>query len=237
MNKLKLSDSIIYQDDNWLILNKPSGLASSFQNIEGPNATSWVKEEYPNAQNCHRIDKETSGCLLFALHQEAYKTAINLFTNRKMIKRYEAVACGYHLFNQFEINEPLAATNRGKAKIDHSKGKEALTLVNVIQAFKHYTHLECFPKTGRLHQIRVHLAHYNAQLVMDSFYKGCIPYLSALKRKKFNLGKEKDEQPMIKRLALHAESLSFQAFGEKITVQAPYPKDFAVFIKLLKKYA
>ena len=89
-------------------------------------------------------------------------------------------------------------------------------------------------QTRNRHQIRVHLAYLNAPIVSDTQYDGKELYLSELK-KKFNLKKDTEEQPLIKRVALHASELRFKLLNEEqIAIQAPYPKDFAVLVKQLE---
>jgi len=95
--------------------------------------------------------------------------------------------------------------------------------------------MECMPVTGRMHQIRIHLASQNASITADILYGGKLPYLSHIKRK-FHIGREKEETPMIARFALHAYSLFMETENIKLDIQAPYPKDFEVLLKLIRKY-
>ena len=93
------------------------------------------------------------------------------------------------------------------------------------------------PITGRMHQIRIHLACLKAPIVADSMYGGKDIFLSELK-KKFHLKQDTEELPLIRRVALHAHSLSFNLLdGSPIAVEAPYPKDFGVLVKQLEKFS
>lgn len=86
-----------------------------------------------------------------------------------------------------------------------------------------------------MHQIRVHLATLKASIVGDEMYRGKPVFLSQLKRG-YTLTKNKEEQPIMKRFALHAKSIKINLNGEDLTFEAPYPKDFAVLIKQLEKF-
>ena len=130
------------------------------------------------------------------------------------------------------VDLPINTEQIGKIKIDKINGKPAQTKFHTLELFKHFTLLECEPKTGRLHQIRVHLASQNAKIAGDVLYKSIIPKLSTIKRK--ISGEDTD---LIQRFALHAKSLEFNDIdGSRVFVETEYPKDFAVFLKLLNKY-
>src|SRR5690606_24526582 len=97
--------------------------------------------------------------------------------------------------------------------------------------------VECLPITGRMHQIRLHLAFKNAHIVNDTMYGGKELFLSSLKRN-FNLRKGTEEQPLIKRFALHSHKLGITLMnGEKVMITAEYPKDFAVLVKQLRAHS
>lgn len=134
-----------------------------------------------------------------------------------------------------EVDRPIHALSKGIVKIDHEKGKDARTTFKTIDVFKKHTLLECRPITGRMHQIRIHLAVLRAPITCDDQYGGRPIYLSEIK-KKFNLKKGTEELPLIQRFALHARQLSFQLMNEEMVhVEAPYPKDFRALINQLDK--
>jgi 23S rRNA pseudouridine955/2504/2580 synthase len=158
------------------------------------------------------------------------------FEHREVTKRYHAVANGVHDFDSISVFLPIAPLKDGTAvKIDRQKGKAAETIFFTLKAFKKHTLVECLPITGRMHQIRVHLQCLKAPIVCDPTYGGKDIYLSELK-KDYKLKQETDELPIMHRVALHAYSLTFKLMnGDPITVEAPYPKDFGVLVKLLEK--
>lgn len=232
----KFSDWIIYEDAHILAVNKPSGISSLDERLGGaPSVLGLAREYDANAQLCHRIDKETSGVLLIAKDNDTYKECARLFRDREVEKTYLAIAEGRHQFNDLVVDLPLTTTARGKAKVDKQEGKPATTHFTNERSFGHFTLVLCRPVTGRLHQIRLHLASQNAVIAGDEAYGGQLPYLSALKRR-FNMGRGREESPMISRTALHAHRLRFVLNDKKYDLVAPLPKDLSVFLKLLDKF-
>lgn len=234
--KIKFKDLIIYEDDHYLVVNKPPYMASLDDRNSPVNLQQMAKEYQESLSVCHRLDKETSGCLLLAKDAEAYRHASIQFEKRSIKKHYQALVSGIHEFRDHEVNEPLLALANGTARIDRKEGKPAQTRFTTIEVFRQHSLVDCMPVTGRMHQIRVHLAAEGAPLVNDTLYKGQALYLSQLKRN-FKLKRDTEEQPLIKRFALHAVSLQFDNLEEEVSVKADYPKDFAVLLKQLRKYS
>lgn len=194
-----------------------------------------ARDYWPEAQAGHRLDRETSGVLIFAKHPEAYRHISMQFEHRQVTKIYHAVVTGIHEFQGILVNLPILPLKTGFVKIDKQEGKEAETVFNNLEIFKAHTLVECMPFTGRMHQIRIHLQCLKAPIVMDSLYGGEPIYLSQIKRK-FKLAREAEEQPLISRFALHARALNFAMMnGERQMVEAPYPKDMEALLRQLEK--
>ncbi len=235
MKNTAFSDLILYEDEDYIVINKPPFISTLADRSSKVNILGQARAYITTAQVCHRLDKETSGALAIAKHPEAYQALAVQFEARKVKKTYHAVADGIHEFQKEKINLPILISGKGVARVNH-KGKPAQTIVQAIEAYKMHTLLACQPITGRFHQIRVHLAHIKAPIAGDEQYGGNPIYLSEIKRK-FNLKKDTEELPLIKRVALHAKALKFNLLnGKYIEVEAPYPKDFAVLVKQLRKY-
>lgn len=239
MKKVDIKEIIIFENDDYFFINKPPFISSLDERTGG--ATSIIrlaKEYWPDAQLCHRIDKETSGVLAVAKNPAAYRHLSMQFESRNVTKEYHAVVNGTHDLDGVDVYLPILALPTGVVKIDKSKGKLAETIFFTIQAFKKATLVRCIPITGRMHQIRIHLSTLGAPIVGDETYGGSPLYLSEIKRKKFNLKKDSEEKPLIQRFALHANSLIFTDMNEQILdIKAPYPKDFHVLVKKLEEYS
>ena len=235
MPRIKFTDLIVYEDDDYLVINKPSFIATLEDRNDPVSILSLARGHVADAQVGHRLDKETSGALAIAKHPEAYRALAMQFEKRTVNKVYHAVSEGIHDFQERMIDLPIHATSKGVVKISRREGKPAQTLLNTLTVYQRHTLVKCQPTTGRMHQIRIHLTSQRAPIVGDEKYGGHAFYLSSIKRN-YHLKKNTEEQPLIKRVALHAYGLGFLSLtGEPITVEAPYPKDFAVLLKQLEK--
>ncbi|WP_299255695.1 RluA family pseudouridine synthase [uncultured Cytophaga sp.] len=239
MKKVDIKDWIIFENDDYFFINKPPHISSLDERTGGTiSVLRLAKEYWPDAQLCHRIDKETSGVLAIAKNPESYRHLSMQFEARNVTKEYHAVVNGTHDLDGVDVFLPILALPIGVVKIDKAKGKIAETIFFTIQAFKVATLVRCIPITGRMHQIRIHLSHLGAPIVGDETYGGKPLFLSEIKRKKFNLKKDSEERPLMQRFALHANSLIFTDINEQILdIKAPYPKDFSVLVKKLEEYS
>ncbi|MES2797313.1 MAG: RluA family pseudouridine synthase [Bacteroidota bacterium] len=236
--KINFKDIILFENDDFIVVNKPHSVSTLDERNadDNPNSILRMAKVYSDdAQVAHRLDKETSGVLAIAKNPEAYRHLSMQFEHREVRKRYHAVVEGVHNFEDISVYLPILALRDGMVKIDRQQGKIAETIFNTLKVYKNHTLVECQPITGRMHQIRIHLTCLKAPIVSDELYGGSMLYLSSLK-KKFNLKQDTEEQPIMKRVALHAHSLSFSLInGDPITIIAPYPKDLEVLIKQLDK--
>ncbi len=234
MKRINFQDLIIKETAEFIVINKPANISALEDRNSKLNVLALARSYLPNLQLCHRLDKETSGAMLLAKSPEVYKLMALQFQNREVSKIYHAVVNGRHGFEQEGIDLSLLHSG-GKAKISR-RGKPALTFVTTLDTFRNQTLVECRPITGRMHQIRAHLAAINAPIVSDSLYGGQPVFLSEFKRT-YNIKQDTEEQPIISRVALHASKLEFaNSAGVEIGVEAAYPKDFNVLLKQLKNY-
>ncbi len=238
MKTPEFKELIIFENEDYILVNKPPYISTLDERTDAPNIKKMAKKYWDDAQVCHRLDKETSGVLAIAKNPDAYRNLAVQFEDRQVTKVYHAVVDGVQDFEDVNVYLPIHAQNNGIVKIDRVNGKLAETFFNTIKAYKKHTLVQCLPVTGRMHQIRIHLTCLKAPIVCDETYGGKMIYLSELKKKGFNLKNDTEEQPLIKRVALHAYSLKFALLnGEELEVIAPYPKDFDVLVKQLEKHS
>ncbi len=227
----RLEDLIIFEDSNYVGIHK------------GPNVPSiperektGIKSIYDLASEkglliCHRLDKGTSGVMVLAKTADAHRELNLKFQNKEVNKFYHAIVEGGAQFENLEVDLPLSTTSR-KVFVDKQDGKKALTLFSTLEKFQAFSLIECQPKTGRQHQIRVHLQSQNHPIVGDKTYGGGRPRLSDFK-KKFN-GTESAE--LIQRFALHARRIEFDAMDSSYSITCDYEKDFEVLLKIIRKW-
>ena len=231
-NPIKFENLILLENEDYIIINKPPFIATLEDRVEPVNILALARIFESNAQVCHRLDKDTSGVLAIARHPEAYRHLSLQFEHREVKKVYHAVGDGRHELKNFEVDAPILKQNDGTVKLT-SKGKDAQTTFSTLRIFTGHTLIECRPVTGRMHQIRIHLASLGAPITGDELYGGKTFLISSIKRG-FRVKKDTEEQPLMRRMALHAFSLEFSGLdGQTISAQAPYPKDFTALLKQL----
>lgn len=204
---MKVSDQkleVITQDPHICLINKPSGLLS----VEGRTPSEASAKALLAAQlrrpvwTVHRIDRETSGLLLFALTAEAHRSLSMAFEKHRVVKRYRAIALGAALPDHSEIELPLHPARKGKMRptLAHEQGLNAHTALTVLKRWSlpegQAAELRLCPSTGRQHQLRVHLRALGAPLLFDPLYR---------------LAEHRAIWPdaPLQRTALHAEYLRF----------------------------
>src|SRR5579875_479189 len=226
---MKIDEHILEEDENLVAINKPSGLLT-IPDREGKEISvkQILKNKYGEIFTVHRLDKDTSGVVVFAKNEEAHKFLSQQFENRETKKIYNGLVLGTPLQKSGVINEPIAEHPSKKGLMTvYKKGKESITEYEVLENFRLYSWMQFRILTGRTHQIRVHMKHLGHPIVCDELYGDGKPvFLSSIKRKNFNLSKnEESERPILSRLALHSSQLKFQLFNKAYSLEAPLPKD------------
>jgi 23S rRNA pseudouridine1911/1915/1917 synthase len=235
---MKKELNIIFENDDLLAINKASGMVVNksqtvkdeltIQDLVQDKIKSAKKEDETSEFQkrggvVHRLDRETSGVLLIAKNEDSFNYLQNLFKERDIKKEYLALAIGHIPDDVFEIDAPIGRNpkNRFKFAVVREE-KEAQTMfekIEEIEIDKHpFTWLRCLPRTGRTHQIRVHLTAYGHCIAGDQIY-------SSLREKEMcsNLG--------IERLMLHALKLSFiDKNGVELYLEAPIPEELSKFM-------
>ena len=233
-SKLNFKNLIVWEDADYVAISKPPFVSTLNDRSDPINLLALAKQFIPDAQACHRLDKDTSGVLMFARNPEAYRHLSIQFEKREVEKIYHAIVDGIHNFDNQLVDAPILKNDDGTVKISKREGKPAQTMFNTLKAYRNHTLIECRPITGRMHQIRIHLSVLNASITGDEQYGGKPFFLSAVKRG-FNLKKLTEEQPLMKRMALHAKKLVFRNLSDTLVkVETPYPKDFNALVRQLE---
>lgn len=233
--------SVIYSDDSIVVLNKKSGIliAADRYNPDIPRLDLLAQKEFGKLFAVHRIDKDTSGVIVYARNPEAQRNLSIQFEQRQVLKTYHALVYGHPLWEDLHVDLPLKPDGDARHRTVPSKrfGKPSVTDFHLIGNCGPYSWIECHPKTGRTHQIRVHLAENGLSIVCDSLYSGNQkPVRLSEIKKKWN-GDEYEERPLLSRLALHAYKIEFThpITNETVSFTAPYPKDMEATRKQLAK--
>jgi len=225
---------ILFENKNILAINKPSGLVvHSDGRTKEESVSSWLQEKYPEIKNVgepwtspngeviyrpgivHRLDRDTSGVLVIAKNQESFLNLKEQFQNREIKKTYNAFVYGEMKEVEGIIDRPIGRSKSDFRKWSAQRGargemREAVTEYKVLSTSKDVSYVELYPKTGRTHQIRVHLKAINHPVLCDSLYAENKPSMLGLER-----------------LALHARKIEISDINEDIlTIEAPLPKDF-----------
>ena len=237
---MNLRLNIIFEDDDVIAINKPSGLLS-IPGRDGQEVSLKVllKEKYGNIFTVHRLDHGTSGVILFAKNEESHKHYSQQFEKRETEKIYYGLVLGSMSPIEGSIDAPISEHPVKKGTmVVHRKGKEALTDFRVIEDFKKYSWVKFNIHTGRTHQIRVHAKEKGHPIVCDDIYGDGKPILLSTLKAKFKLSKDVlEERPMLDRLGLHAFSLRLiDKFGKQVHFEAPIPKDLQAVLKQLRKW-
>ncbi len=233
---------VLYHDADIVVVNKPSGLLSipDRYDVTLPSVKTLVRERFGTSYPVHRLDRETSGVLVVALNPDAHRALNTQFEQHTVRKTYLAIVSGIVDRDTIDIDIPIMPDPRRKGLMKPSaRGKEARTILRVVEKFRLATLVECDLITGRQHQIRVHCSAIGHPLLVDADYGTSKAFMLSSIKRKFNLAKGQDERPIIDRLTLHAAKLSFvhPVSGEELSYSAEPPKDFNATVQVLRKYA
>ncbi len=238
---MKNRPEIVAETAHWIALNKPSGLLSIPDREQSePSLKDLLQEQYGKVWIVHRLDKFTSGLIVFAKDEVTHKHLSRQFEEREVEKYYLGLVHGQPVHEAGSIDAPIMEHPVKKATyITHQKGKPSVTDYQVLKQHGLYSWMQFQIHTGRTHQIRVHMKHIGHPIVCDDLYGPNEPVLlSTIKRKKFKLSKEEEaERPLLNRLALHAWKLSFRdTDGTVVTLEALPPKDLKAMLQQFEKW-
>ena len=249
MSKTESLD-ILWESNDAIAISKPAGLltipgrdgnADALHRLAAQINLPASGSADPRLRVVHRLDKDTSGVLLFAKHTAAQRHLSHQFQNNAVTKEYLALVRGRPATHEGEIEGSIGQhpTSPLKMAVLRHGGRPAKTLWRVEETFRDHALLRVFPKTGKTHQIRVHLQSIGLPLAIDTLYNpggGDGLCLSSFKRG-YRAKPGETERPLIGRLTLHAERIRFTDMGcTGIEVIAELPKDFRSVLNMLRKY-
>jgi 23S rRNA pseudouridine1911/1915/1917 synthase len=237
--------NIIYEDDDIIVLNKPPDMVvhPARGNTYGTlvNALAFYSDKLSSGLGefrpgiVHRLDKDTTGVMVITKNDTAQWKIAKQFEQRKTKKSYLAIVHGTPDLAADRINAPLGVHPKIRVKyaVRPEIGRESITFYEVIESFRGFSLLKLTPKTGRTHQIRVHLSYIKHPIVGDDMYGGKLVY-------PWQLADEEPavQEPVISRVALHAWTLEFNHPTTKkmVKFEAPLPEDMQNLLTLLRKY-
>jgi len=237
----KLSEHIIFQNEEIIAINKPSGLLT-IPDREGKDISlkTLLQSNFDEVFTVHRLDRATSGIVVFALNEAMHKHLSQQFEKRETDKIYNGLVLGKPATTEGVINEPLAEHPNKKGLMTvWRKGKESVTEYKVRESYRFFSWMHFRILTGRTHQIRVHMKYIGHPIVCDELYGDGKPLFISQIKKDYKLSQAADEErPILSRLALHAAQLSFTGMNNEVyKLEAPLPKDLRATLNQLRKTA
>ena len=245
---------VLYEDKELLALGKPAGLPVVAQKTNPDQCSlmmllhTGIAEAKPWAtarslsflMPAHRLDAEASGVLLLAKNKPVLTNLLDFFGSERPGLSFICLVRGVPAEDHFQVEAKIAPhpTRPGIFRVETKHGKRARTSFEVVEKFAGWTLIRCIPFTHRLHQIPVHLGRVGLPVAGDEAYGGEPLWLSNLKPN-YHLKPGHSERPLIGRPCLHAEqvAISHPTTGEPLSISSPWPKDLAVTVKYLRKYA
>jgi len=237
--------NVIHEDDCLIVLNKQADMIvhPARGNSHGTlvNALAFYSDKLSSGLGefrpgiVHRLDRNTTGVLVVAKNDTAQWKIAKQFERRQVQKSYLAIVHGTPELTADRINAPLGVHPRIREKyaIRPEIGKEAITFYEVLETFRGFSSLKVTPKTGRTHQIRVHLSYIKHPIVGDDMYGGKLIYPWQLQDSEPTV-----QEPVINRVALHAHTLEFKhpTTNKMVKFEAPLPEDMQNLLDMLRKY-
>ncbi|HET9055701.1 MAG TPA: RluA family pseudouridine synthase [Chitinophagaceae bacterium] len=231
---------ILFENEDFVAINKPAGLLTVPDREQKEISLKEIlNNKYGKIFTVHRLDRDTSGVIVFAKNEAAHKYLSQLFEGREVQKFYLGLVNGSIPNKSGTIDASITEHSYIKGKmVVHRKGKQSVTDYEVLEDFGLFSWVKFQIHTGRTHQIRVHIQYIGHAIVCDEIYGDGNPVLLSSFKKKFHLSqKEEEERPILNRLALHSHQLIFKdANGNEISITAEPPKDLRALLNQLRKW-
>jgi len=236
---VRIEEHIIMEEEQLIAINKPAGLLTIPDRIGKETSLKQIlQQKFGDIFTVHRLDKETSGVVVFARSNQMHKHLSQQFESRETKKIYNGLVLGTPLQPEGIINEPISEhpVKKGLMTV-HRKGKESITEYTVLEKFRFFSWMQFKILTGRTHQIRVHMKFIGHPVVCDPLYGDGKPVFISQIKNRYKLSRsEEEERPLLNRMALHSSFLSFKGLnGEEYDLEAPLPKDLRALLNQLGK--
>jgi 23S rRNA pseudouridine1911/1915/1917 synthase len=234
---LKAEDIVLFQDESLIVVNKPAGMLTIPDREGVAGVRNLLQQAFGTIFTVHRLDKDTSGVLVFARNEAMHRHLSIQFEARETKKIYNGLVLGLPFQKSGLIDEPIAEhpVKKGMMTV-YRKGKESQTEYEVLEQYRLFSWMQFRILTGRTHQIRVHMKHLGHPIVCDELYGDGKPVLLSQFKSKYNAPRDAEERPILSRLALHAATLEFTDMnGERRSFEAPLPKDLKALLQQLRK--
>lgn len=241
--------NIIFEDENVIVLNKSAGMvvhpARGHMGGTIANALRYHTRHLSTVGGLykpgivHRLDKDTTGVLLAAKNDSAHRHISMQFEKRRVLKEYVAVVTGELEFDSDVIDRPVGRHARDHTRMTvREDGKSSQSFYETIERFGGFSYVRVAPRTGRTHQIRVHLASLGHPVAADRHYRGPVPTWRSLGIAPEDPDEEPNN-PVIDRQALHARKITFfyPMTDRRVSFEAPLPADFERLLRALRRAA
>jgi 23S rRNA pseudouridine955/2504/2580 synthase/23S rRNA pseudouridine1911/1915/1917 synthase len=234
---MKIKEHLVFEDENLVAINKPAGVLTIPDRMGNISLKNYLQQSYPEIFTVHRLDKDTSGIVVFAKNEQSHKQLSQLFEGREVEKFYLGLVLGKFADEKGTIDEGIMEHPVAKGTmVINKKGKPSVTDYEVLEAFRFFSWVQFQIHTGRTHQIRVHMKHAGHPILCDDVYGDGKPLFLSTLKKKFNLSKDEEaERPILSRLALHSWKLKFSLNKKDYNLEAEMPKDFRATLQQLRK--
>ena len=241
---------ILVDDPAFSVVAKPSGVATvpdrfakDRRTIVDLVAEIWRRADpaAPEPVVCHRLDRDTSGCLVLAKDRATARRLMESFRERTVSKTYLALVLGAPQPPAGEVEFQVAPDRfrPGAMAIVAKKGKECRDAYETLETFRGLALVRVTPRTGRTHEVRLAMKHLGCPCAIDPLYGGRDPILLSSFKRGYRVGRDRKETPLVERLTLHAATIEFPhpAGTGTVRAEAPLPRDLATTLRQLRRHA